>query len=547
MASLVLQPCLTDKLIVVVDKSTPTGKLPSRLSSPTEEASTPTSDFAKLEQRGALAEANHQKAIRARQARAEALGSKRVEAVLSKRSEKEQAALRALAERMASADEKRDHSKKLQALKFERARFLRQAANDARAKMEDALKEKAESDAAKMDKAAAKRAALLAAIATTNAAKYQRAKEVVALVRSRYSLEEAERALTAKLEAHAAAREDKVDAIVADAKAHNEHVRTVTRRALAARLSDAAELETATRRKEAAAAAKREALLARTVAKAAKENVAAQVRAEAAQAQAKEAEAEALRVYYARLQRAELNREAALATPTKQAKARRNTRQVEARELDLAAQGLVFVEPAKRSIKAALEERLCAMDTKEARAAVQLKAQRRAIGASGRVAARRSLVVGKAKQMNARVEAAAARRAGALAALAQKLADKAARANVQLGKVAAARKDKAAKFAGRRSVAAYAQAQAKALRLGKLQAEADAVRAALARHAKLRAQRRAAGLRYELAARRAEARRAANVKIVVSKEGAAVRRAKVLKAKVNAAKKFTNKARFAKK
>lgn len=547
MSALVLKPCLTDKLVIIVDKSSPTGKMPSRLSTPTEESPVEV-NTEKLLARDAAAEANHKRAIRAKQAKAEELGTKRLEMVLCKRSEKEQAALRALASRMATADEKRDMSKKMQAEKFERARFLRQAASDARAKMESALKEKAQEDVDKVGKAAAKRAALLSAIATTNAAKYARAKEIVSKVRAQYSLEEAERALNAKLAAHAAAHEDKVDRIVRSAKAHNERVRHVQRRAAAERVSAAAALDSATKRKEADVERKRLEVIAATKAKAAKQNEAAVAVVAAAATQAKEETEEAIKNYYARMQRAASNRSHVLSTPTKQARARHHTRKVEARALDLATQGLVFLDPPKRAITAKLECRLSEGDTAEARKAVALKVQRRMIGASGRVAARRSLLVSVARRSSDRVVMAAGRRAANAAALVAKVNAISARGERQVAAAKAARKELALAFAARRALVAQRQAAAKALAMDKAQREMDAVRNARGRHAKAMAARRGAGLRVALAARRVAVRRAAMdaTHSAVKSTLASARRAAMLKSRVATAQKSADIKRFQK-
>jgi len=539
MASLMLTPCVTNNLVIIVDP--PKSKPPSRISSP-EASRTPSPT--KIGARACAAEELHREALRQRREKAEALGSKRVERALFNRSEKEANAMRALASRMASAEEKRDQSRKQQIEKFERVRFLRQAAREARGKMQAARSERAESKAAMEINAAAKRAELLAQIAKTNAAKYHRCKEIGAAARAQDACERAVQLVVEKLEAHIAARTDKLEAMLTPVKAHNERVRSVANRAASERAAKAAEVGRAVREREARVAAKRAETIEATAAKAGARNEAARARTLRAAELAEAAKAETLRNMFARLQSARATRAAAHATPTKQAKAR----------LDAKAHDIVLVNfaPAARPISPALAERLSECRTDAYLVAARMRAERRAIGATGRVWARRDLVRGLAKQHWAAVEAARARAVATRAAQAEAIGQRAARADARVIAIRAARTLKASAVSARRDAAARRRAAAATEKIARAAGAADAVRAARGRRATALAKIRAAAVRTEvkLAAashartERSRARAAASAKQSAAGVRASARRSTKLQGRVARARMLADRSRF---
>ncbi|KAJ1627970.1 hypothetical protein T492DRAFT_166808 [Pavlovales sp. CCMP2436] len=420
--SLVFSPLVSDQIVVVVVDMLARAKPPARLSSPDARSTPPRS----LEQRTETAEANHLQFLLAKKGRAEELGSRRVDAALSKRSEKEVAAMRALAAKMASSDELLNTSRKIQMLKFEKARFLRQAARDARAKLDEAVADANAHAKIKVERASAKHSQLLAGVAHTNALKIARAKEISAKTKAMLSLEAAEQALFAKMAAATARVDATLEARLSPVKAHNERVRSVAGRQQAQRSAAAAELELSARKREAVAESKRSEAIASKVAKATSTVERAASQAKNAAEQAELSRARIVHAMFVRLQAAESKRAALLATPTKQSRARARTRDLESRHLGTAAQGLSFVDEPKRAISDALESRLLRpADADDVARALNLAtAAERAAANCARVIGIKAALLQKLAAAHARIPAAQAprRRRPARAGTAQRRA-----------------------------------------------------------------------------------------------------------------------------
>ncbi|KAJ1627963.1 hypothetical protein T492DRAFT_875867 [Pavlovales sp. CCMP2436] len=534
--SLVFSPLVSDQIVVVVVDMLARAKLPARLSSPDARSTPPRS----LEQRTETAEANHLQFLLAKKGRAEELGSRRVDAALSKRSEKEVAAMRALAAKMASSDELLNTSRKIQMLKFEKARFLRQAARDARAKLDEAVADANAHAKLKVERASAKHSQLLAGVAHANALKIARAKEISAKTKAMLSLEAAEQALLAKMAAATARVDATLEARLSPVKAHNERVRSVAGRQQAQRSAAAAELELSARKREAVAESKHNEAIASKVAKAANTVERAASQAKNAAEQAELSRARIVHAMFVRLQAAESKRAALLATPTKQSRACARTRDLESRHLGTAAQGLSFVEEPKRAISDALESRLLRpADADDVVRALNLTtAAERAAANCARAIGTKASLLEKLAAAHARVPAAQAQRATAAAALAAGLAAVAAAAGARLAARAAGRAGKAAAAAARRAAAAQCVLEWRSVELASAAEAADKVLSASGRAAaavcSVRTQAFRAVARAALAAGRRVALKARHAARASSEAGkaleAATARAEHLKA-----------------
>ncbi|KAG8466920.1 hypothetical protein KFE25_008299 [Diacronema lutheri] len=518
---LVLTPIVSEQLVVVRfdDKKR---KPPPRVASP-EQSHCPSART--LERRSSAAEANHQHSLELKKARAAELGSRRVECALANVLAKRSSAMRALSARMASADEKRDTSKKLQALRFEKARFLRQAAREARDKLDAVRADAVAASLDKVERAAAKHRQLLTGVSLSNAARIQRAKHIAE--QARRSADGAVAALEHKLAAASGRADDALEAKRSPLKAHNERVRSVANRRSAERVAAAAQLAATTRRHEADVAAKRTERIAERVAKAGATAERAASHAKGAAELAEQSRARIVHAMFRRLQAAEATRAAALRTPTKQARAK-------ARSVNTA---LLLVEPPTKRLPAALRARLELSD--EARAACDAKAAPRAAAAAERAAARVDAVARAARALNARVCAAAAKRAAVAAARAAKCAAGAAAGATRAAAMRASRAAKASAAARARTAAAERFAALVGALVAASATDAERVRTArgrraarLARGARGRAAR--AALRaHAVAARRVALVGAARARSAAasSKEAkAAARRALVLAA-----------------
>ncbi|KAJ1627986.1 hypothetical protein T492DRAFT_875914 [Pavlovales sp. CCMP2436] len=408
-------------VVVVVVDMLARAKPPARLSSPDARSTPPRS----LERRTETAEANHLQFLLAKKGRAEEIGSRRVDAALSKRSEKEVAAMRALAAMMASSDELLNTSRKIQMLKFEKARFLRQAARNARAKLDEALADANAHAKLKVEHASPKHSQLLAGVAHTNALKIARAKEISAKTKAMLSLEAAEQALLAKMAAATAAQ------AVAESK-HNE--------AIASKVAKAAS----------------------TVERAASQ-------AKNAAEQAELSRARIVHAMFVRLQAAEYKRAALLATPTKQSRARAHA----------------FVNEPKRAISDALESRLLRPADADdvARARNLATAAERTVSNCSRAIGTKAALLQKLAAAHARVPAAQAQRATAAAALAAGLAAGAAAADARLAARAAGRSVKAAAATARRAATAQRVLERRSAELANAAEAADKVLSASGRAA----------------------------------------------------------------
>ncbi|KAJ1627979.1 hypothetical protein T492DRAFT_908825 [Pavlovales sp. CCMP2436] len=451
-----------DNIVVVVMDMLARANPPARLSSPDARSTPPRS----LERRTKTAEANHLQFLLAKKGRAEELGSRRVDAALSKRSEKDVAAMRALAAKLASSDELLNTSRKIQMLKFEKARFLRQAARDARAKLDEAVADANAHAKLKVERASAKRSQLLVGVAHANALKIARAKEISAKTKTMLSLEAAEQALLAKMAAATARVDATLEARLSPVKAHNERVRSVAGRQQAQRSAAVAELELSARKREAVAESKHNEAIASKVAKAAST-------VERAASQAKNA-----------AEQAELSR-ARIVHAMFQSRARARTRDLESRHFGTVAQGLSFVDEPKRAIFDALESRLLRpADADDVARALNLAtAAERAAANCARAIGIKAALVQKLAAAHARVPAAQAQRAAAAAALAAGLAAGAAAADARLAVRAAGRADKAAAAAARRAATAQRVLERRSAELANAAEAADKVLSASGRAA----------------------------------------------------------------